>query len=78
MDLAASEQDQETEQGAGVEERNEGAKYRNMQEVYYGVQKHIHKDHTEQRNEATGNQSEDLTKHGAEPEKDEHIFSLTA
>ena len=78
MDLPATDHDQKAEQGAGVEERNEGAKYGDMQEVYYGVQKNIHKDHADQGNEATGNQSEDFTKHGADPEKDEHIFSLTA
>ena len=78
VDLPATDHDQKAEQGAGVEECNEGAKYRNMQEAYYGVQKNIHKDHADQGNEATGNQSEDFTKHGADPEKDEHIFSLTA
>ena len=78
MDLAAADHNQEAEQGAGVEERNEGAKYGDMQEVYYGVQKNIHKDHADQGNEATGNQSEDLAKYGTDCEKDEQIFSLTA
>ena len=78
MNLATADHHQKAEQRAGVEERNEGAKYRNMQEVYYGVQKNIHKDHADQGNETTGNQSEDLAKYGTDCEKDEQIFSLTA
>ena len=78
MDLPATDHDQKAEQGAGVEERNDRAEYGDMQKVDHGVEKDVYKNHADQRNETAGNQSEDLTKYGTDPEKDEHIFSLTA
>ena len=74
---ATADHDQKAEQSAGVEERKEGAEYGDMQEVDYGVQKNIYKNQADQRNETAGNQSEDLAKYGADPEKDKHVFSLT-
>jgi hypothetical protein len=77
MDPAAPDHNQQAEQDAGVEECNEGAEYGDRQKADYGVQKNIHKDHADQGNKTAGDQSEDLTKHGTDPEKDEHIFALT-
>jgi hypothetical protein len=48
-----------------------------VQEVDHRVQKDIHKNHAHEGNDTAGNQSEDLAKHRADTEKDEHIFPLS-